>query len=673
MKTGIVLSFVLLPAAVLAQAPAASAPKSSVDAAAMNKSVDPCVDFYRYACGNWIAAHPLPADRARFGRFAELQDRNEKAELDILQAAAAVKPGRSALDQKIGDYYASCMDTAAIDKKGIEPLKPEIDNIYAMASAADVVAEIARLHRLGAGVIFSFGSRPDQKDSNRTIAALGQGGLALPDRDYYLKDDPKSVETRQRYVKHIANMFALAGDSADEAAAKAKSVLDFETVIAKASMDRVTMRDPAKTYHIMTKPELTALAPAFPWEAYFAATGAPGFESLNVGQPDFIKAVMEQLPSQGMDAAKAYFEFHLLRAYADHLAAPFENENFDFYQRHLAGVQQPRPRDTRCAAATDRALGDLLGQKYIETAFGADAKSQITQLVEGLEKSMGKDIQGLPWMTDATRQAALVKLQAITNNVGYPRKWRDYGKVAVARDDYLGNTLRAGDVLYNQRIGKIGKPTDKSEWTMTTPTVNAFYESSSNSINFPAGILQPPFFDPNRDLAVNYGGIGVVIGHEMTHGFDDQGRKFDADGNLRDWWTAQDGAEFEKRAACVANEYSAFTWKDNVTINGKLTLGENTADNGGMRIAYMALEDALDGKGVAIDGLTPEQRLFVGFAQVWCENMSPQEARNRAMTDSHAPGQFRTNGTVQNMPEFQKAFSCKAAQPMVSANACRVW
>jgi len=673
MKITVVLSLLLMPAAVLAQAPAASASKSSVDAAAMNKSVDPCVDFYQYACGNWIAAHPLPADRARFGRFAELQDRNEKAELDILQAAAAVKPGRGELDQKIGDYYASCMDTATIDKKGIEPLKPELDRIYAMETRADVVAEIARLHRLGAGVIFGFSSRPDEKNSNRTIAGLRQGGLALPDRDYYLKDDAKSVEIRQRYVKHIGNMFVLAGDPAAAAAAKAQAVLDFETIIAKASMDRVTMRDPAKTYHIMTKQELAALAPAFPWDAYFTATGAPAFESLDVSQPDFIQQVMEQLPPQGMDAGKAYFAFHLLRAAATRLAAPFENENFDFYQRYLAGVQQPRPREIRCAAATDAALGDLLGQKYIEAAFGADAKAQITQLVEGLEKSMGKDIQDLPWMTDATKQAALVKLKAITNNVGYPKKWRDYSKVTVARDDFLGDSVRAAQAMYDHRLGKIGQPTDKSEWMMTTPTVNAFYQPTSNSINFPAGILQTPFFDPKRDLAVNYGGIGVVIGHEMTHGFDDQGRKYDGDGNLRDWWTAQDGAEFEKRAACVANEYSGFTWMDNVTLNGKLTLGENTADNGGMRIAYMALEDALNGKGATIEGLTPEQRLFVGFAQVWCENMSPQEARNRAMTDPHAPGRFRTNGTVQNMPEFQKAFSCKATQPMVSANACRVW
>jgi predicted metalloendopeptidase len=663
----------LLPAALLAQAPATPAAKTGVDTAAMNQAADPCVDFYQYACGNWIASHPLPSDRARFGRFAELQDRNEKIELDLVQTAAVAKPGRSEIDQKIGDYYASCMDTATIDKKGIAPVKPELDRIYAMATRDDVVAEIARLHRTGVGVIFGFSARPDPKDSNKTIAGLSQGGLSLPDRDYYLKEDAKSIEIRQRYVQHVAKMFTLAGDSAETAAAKAKMVLDAETLIAKATMDRVSVRDPNKTYHMMTRAELAALAPQFPWEAYFTAPGAPAFTSLNVSQPDTIKAVMEQLPQVGMEAAQAYFAFYLLRGAASMLAQPFEDEYFDFWQRSLAGVQQPRPREIRCATAVDNTLGDLLGQKYIETSFGPEAKKQITSLVENLETSMGKDIQTLPWMTDATKQAALIKLKAITNNVGYPKKWRDYSKVTIARDDYFGDSVRAVNAMYDHRIAKIGQPTDKTEWSMTTPTVNAFYQPSDNSINFPAGILQTPFFDPNRDMAVNYGGIGVVIGHEMTHGFDDQGRKYDADGNLRDWWSPADGAEFEKRAACISSEYSGFTWFNDVKINGALTLGENAADNGGMRIAYMALQEALKGKTDKVDGLTPEQRLFVGFAQVWCENMSSQEARNRAMTDPHAPGRFRTNGTVQNMPEFQKAFSCKASQPMVSSSACRVW
>jgi endothelin-converting enzyme/putative endopeptidase len=468
-------------------------------------------------------------------------------------------------------------------------------------------------------------------------------------------------------------MFQLAGDSAETAAAKARKVLEIETIIANASMDRVSMRDPNKTYHMMTKQELAAQIPGFPWEQYFRGMGAPAFEALNVSQPDYLKQLNAAIPAEPVEPFKAYFSYHVLRQAAAQLPEAFENESFDFWQRYLAGVKEPRPRAARCVQIVDRVLGDVLGQKYIEAAFGADAKAQITQLVDALERSMGKDIETLPWMTDATKKAAIAKLKAITNNVGYPKKWRDYSKVAIGRDDFLGNSLRAAETLYQQRLEKIGQPTDKTEWTMTTPTVNAFYSPQNNSINFPAGILQSPFFDPQRDIALNYGGIGAVIGHEMTHGFDDQGRKFDADGNLRDWWTAQDGAEFEKRAACIADEYSGFTSVDDVKLNGRLTLGENTADNGGVRIALMALQDTLKGKQDKVDGFTPEQRLFLGFAQVWCENMSPQEARNRAMTDPHSPGRFRVNGTLQNMPEFQKAFSCKAGQPLVSANACRVW
>jgi endothelin-converting enzyme/putative endopeptidase len=455
---------------------------------------------------------------------------------------------------------------------------------------------------------------------------------------------------------------------------KATMVLDLETTLARHSLDRVSMRDPNKTYNMKPRAFLAEKWAGFPWDAYFQAVGAPAFETLNIAYPDGLNGLDTDLGTQPIDTWQAYFTYHLLHAAANELAQPFEDEDFDFWQRYLAGVKEPRPRNMRCVAATDRALGDLLGQKYIEVAFGADAKSQITTLVQGIERAMGDDIGTLRWMTDATKSAAIVKLKAITNNVGYPRKWRDYSKVTIAADDYFGNTERAAEVMTLQRIAKIGQPTDKSEWSMTPPTVNAFYSPQNNSINFPAGILQPPFFDPRRDMAVNYGGVGSVIGHEMTHGFDDQGRKFDADGNLRDWWTAQDGEEFEKRVSCVADEYSAFTSVDDVKLNGRLTLGENTADNGGVRVAYLALEDALKlTPSDKIDGFTPEQRFFLGFAQVWCENMSPQELRQRAMTDSHSPGRFRVNGTLQNMPEFQKAYACKPDAPMVRPNACRVW
>jgi putative endopeptidase len=668
MKLRLLLS---LAAPLFAFAQARSA--SGLDTAAMNKSVDPCVDFYQYACGNWIASNPLPADRSRWGRFTELSNHNEKVLLDILQGAAVVTTTRSPLDAKIGDAFAACMDTATINKRGLEPIKPELNRINAMDSLGDVVDELARLHRVGIGVLFNFGARPDAKDSNRTIAGLAQGGLSLPDREYYLKTDAKSVETRARFQEHVKKMFQLAGDSAEAAGAKAQMVLDLETILAKDAMDRVSMRDPNKTYHMMSMKDVAALTPGFPWDRYLAATGAPAFDTANVSQPDYFKQINIDLAGKPIQAWRAYFGYHLLRQSAAALPENIENESFDFWSRYLTGTKEQRPRPARCVANVDRQLGDLLGRKYVELAFGADAKAQITQLVDALEKALGEDIRTLDWMTEDTKKAALAKLKAITNNVGSPKKWRDYSKLTITRDDFFGNGMRAAQTAYEQRIEKIGKPTDKTEWGMTTPTVNAFYSPQNNTINFPAGILQPPFFDPRRDIALNYGGAGMVIGHEMTHGFDDQGRKFDGDGNLRDWWTAKDGAEFDKRAACIANEYSSFTAVDDMKLNGRLTLGENSADNGGLRIALMALQDTLGSKRQVLDGYTPEQRLFLGFAQIWCENTAPQEVRARAMTDPHSPGRYRVNGTVQNMPEFQKAFSCQASQPMVSTNACRVW
>ena len=552
MKTALLL---LLTAAAGAQ----TRPASGLDAAAMNRSVDPCVDFYQYACGNWIASNPLPADRSRWGRFTELSEHNEKVLLDILQGAAVVRPGRSPLDQKIGDAFAACMDTAAINKRGIEPLKPELDRINGMQEKAEVVDELIRLHRRGIGVVFSFGARPDAKDSTRTIASLGQGGLSLPDREYYLKTDPKSVQIRQRFLAHVQKMFQLVGDSAASAEAKANLVMEVENILARDSIDRVSLRDPNKNYHLLAKNQLMDLTGTFPWDQYFTGVGAPGFEKLNVAQPEFFQRIAVDLGDEPIPGWRAYFGYHLLRQAAPVLSDAFENESFDFWGRYLTGAKEQRPRPARCVATVDRQLGDLLGEKYVELAFGADAKKQINQMVGALETAMAQDIHTLPWMTEETKKAALAKLKAITNNVGAPKKWRDYSKVTIARDDFFGNAMRATEAALEQRIEKIGQPTDKTEWSMTTPTVNAFYSPQNNSINFPAGILQTPFFDPRRDIAFNYGGAGVVIGHEMTHGFDDQGRKFDGDGNLRDWWTPADGAEFDKRAACIANEYSSFT------------------------------------------------------------------------------------------------------------------
>ena len=670
MSSRFLVASLFLPLVAFAGGPAQSG--SGLDTASMDSAVNPCVDFYQYACGNWIAQHPLPSDRSRYARFTEVSERNEKVLLNILESAAELKTAKGSPEQKLGDAFSSCMDTAAINQKGIAPLKAELERIAAIQDHGDIFNEVVRLHRMGVSVFFVFDSQADYKNSNRTIANIQQGGLSLPDREYYLKPDPKSVETRQHYVEHVAKMLELAGEPADSAKAHAQMVLDLETMLAKNSADRVTMRDPLKRYHPMTRAELAELV-HFDWDSYFKAMDAPAFDSLNVSNPDYLKGIAPALMDQPMEAFRAYMAYHLLHRYADLLAEPFEKENFDFWQRYLAGTREPRPRQFRCVEAVDRGLGDLLGQKYIEVAFGADAKQQITDLVEHLDKAMAQDIRALDWMTEDTKKAALAKLAEITNNVGYPKKWRDYSQVTIERDDFLGNGMRMAEAMRQRNLDKIGKPTDKTEWNMTAPTVNAFYAPPYNSINFPAGILQTPFFDPHRDMALNYGGVGSVIGHEMTHGFDDQGRKFDGDGNLRDWWTPADGAAFEKRAACIADEYSGFTAVDDVKLNGKLTLGENTADNGGLRIAYMAMENALDGKGAAIGGFTPEQRFFLGFAQVWCQNQTPQEARQRAFTDPHSPGRYRVIGTLENMPEFQKAFSCKPGQPMVSANACRVW
>ena len=651
--------------------PLAAGAASGIDINAMSSAANPCVDFYQYACGNWIAQNPLPADRSRWGRFTELSDRTEKVLLDMVQTAASSQSPRGSLDQKIGDYFHSCMDTATIEGKGIAPVRPELDRIQAMRDRADLAAEVARLHRQGINVLFRFSSEPDPKDSAHMIAGLAQAGLSLPDRDYYLKADAKSVETRERFEQHVMKIFLLTDEAPDAARQHAHAVLELETLLAHAALDRVSRRDPEKTYHPVSRKDLAALAPAFSWDDYFHGIGAPTFDKVDVEWPDYVKALPLDRPAE---AWKAYLTYHILRRAAPQLSLAFENEDFDFWGRYLSGAREQRPRPSRCVNLIDSNLGDLLGQKYVQTAFGGDAKARITQLVAAVEKSLEKDIHTLDWMTPETKQAAIAKLHAVTNNVGYPRKWRDYSRVAITRNDFFGNNLRAAEAASERRLARIGKPTDKTEWNMTTPTVNAFYNAEFNSINFPAGILQPPFFDPERDAAANLGAIGAVIGHEMTHGFDDQGRKFDAVGNLRDWWTGKDAQEFEKRAACIADEYSGFTAVDDVKLNGRLTLGENSADNGGVRIALMAMQEVLNGREPKVDGFTPEQRFFLAYAQVWCENTSPAQARLLALTNPHSPGKYRVWGVIRNMPEFQKAFACKAGQPMsVSENACRVW
>jgi putative endopeptidase len=662
---------------------AAQRPKS-YDLDAMDKTVDPCEDFYQYACGTWRKNNPIPADQTRWGRFTELNEYNRSMLHDILEKAAATNGSRDPIAQKIGDFYGSCMDEATVNKKGIEPIKSDLDRINAISNKDQLMSTVAHLHDEGARVLFGFGSQPDLHNATMEIAGLFQGGLSLPDRDYYLKPDPKSLETRDKYQAHVAKMFTLMGEDQSTAQQEAKTVLDIETKLAQAAWERTKMRDPKNRDHKMSVAQLEQLAPNFQFKKFFVATGAPSFTEVNVVPPDFFQQINPLIDSVPLKDWKAYLRWHLVHNVAPHLSQPFVDENFDFFEKYLTGRKELPVRWKRCVQLTDQLLGEAVGQPYVQQNFGADGKDRTLKMVQALETALSQDIKDLPWMTPETKKNAEVKLQAITNKIGYPDKWRDYSTVKVVRGDHLGNVQRAVAFESKRQLNKIGKPLDKKEWGMTPPTVNAYYSPPNNDINFPAGILQPPFFDKNVDDAVNFGGIGVVIGHELTHGFDDQGSKYDAVGNLRDWWTATDRAEFDKRTGCVADEYGSFIAVDDMHLNGKLTLGENTADNGGIRIALRAYHnlhpsDAKSGKGNQeaapqnTGDFTPEQRFFIGFAQIWCENRTPESARVLVLTDPHSPGRYRVNGTLQNNDDFAKAFSCHAGQKMVSQNACRVW
>jgi putative endopeptidase len=652
------------------------APGFSLDT--IDKSIDPCVDFYQYACGNWIKDSEIPADQSRWVSFVELHERNLDVEHDILEKAATGGASRNPVDQRIGDLYGSCMDEKAVDAKGIAPLQPELDRIAAVQDKGALIDEVARLRLVGGGALFRFYASSDLHNADQVIAYIDQGGLSLPDRDYYLKDDnPKMKAMRQHLVEYVTQSFTQAGQTPQQAADSAQTVLRIETALAKASMDRTARRDPKNQDHKMSLDDAVALGPNFYLNRYLTAVGAPKFSQLNVANPDFFKQVNGVLESESLDSLKAYVSWHALSAVEPWLSQPFVEANFKF-QQNLSGQKEIQARWKRCTNLTDRELGEALGQRYVDVTFGPEGKRRMLKMVDALETSLAEDIRDLSWMSDETKKQAKVKLDAIRNMIGYPDVYRDYSSVVIKPDDLLGNVARANAFESKRQIAKIGRPLDRKEWGMTPPTVNAYYEPSFNEIVFPAGILQPPFFDKSMDDAVNFGGIGLVIGHELTHGFDDEGRKFDPQGNLHDWWTEQDGKEFEKRVSCVANEYSNFVAVDDLKLNGRLTLGENTADNGGARVALMALEhmiadDKTGKEGQKIDGYTPEQRFFLGFARVWCEKRRPEIARTSVLTDPHSPGKYRVDGVVQNMPEFQKAWGCKAGQPMVAENACHVW
>lgn len=655
-----------------------SAPSSpDFNTSAIDKTADPCNDFYAYACGNWMKTNQIPPDQSTWVSFTELDERNEAILRQILEKVRGNDPGRNPIDQKIGDYYDACMDESAADAKGLDPLKPELARIALIKDKQSLIDAIAHVHLIGPNPLFNFYSSPDLHDANMVIAYVDQGGLTLPDRDYYIKDTSHMTEIRQRYQDYVTQVFTLAGRSPDEAKASAETVLRIETELAKAEMDRTQRRDPKTRDHKMSREEAIGLAPNFLLARFFEDSKTPVLSEVNVSNPDFFKQVNGLLDSEPIGAWKTYVTWHLLDGTSPWLSKPFVEANFKM-QQALTGQTENKPRWKRCVDAVDSELGEALGQRYVELTFGAEGKQRMLKMVDALEKALSEDIQNLDWMSSDTKKQAQIKLQAIHNKIGYPDKWRDYSSVKIVRGDLVGNFQRANEFEAHRDINKIGKPLDRNEWGMTPPTVNAYYSAARNEIVFPAGILQPPFFDKNADDATNFGAIGVVIGHELTHGFDDQGRKFDPQGNLRDWWTPEDGKKFEERASCVANEYSGFTAVDDLKLNGRLTLGENTADNGGARISLMALhhfitDDKAKKAGETIDGFTPDQRFFLGFSRVWCELRRPEAARARVTTDPHSPGKWRVDGVAQNMPEFDDAFGCKKGQPMVSENACRVW
>jgi putative endopeptidase len=653
-----------------------------LDVSAMDRTVDPCVDFYAYSCGGWVKKNPIPPDQASWSTYGKLEDENRAQLRTILEDAAQPNRPRDAVTQKIGDYYASCMDEPAIEKLGAKPLLPELDRIAALKSKQDL-AEYAATTQFppslyGGGTLFTFRSDQDFKDSTQEIAEADQGGLGLPDRDYYLKDDAKSEELRKAYVAHVARMFELLGDKPADSATEAATVMRIETALAKGQMTRVERRDPPKLYHKMNVAELQKLAPSFAWNTYFTKTGVGSLGSplgtLNVVTPDYFHVMSDEIEKESLADWKTYLRWHAAHDAATSLSAAFVKENFNFYGKTLRGQEELPPRWKRCTNDVDNDLGEALGQAYVAKYFSPQAKQAALTIVKEVEAAMQNEIQALPWMGAATKEQALTKLHTIANKIGYPDTWRDYSALEIVRGDEIGNSQRASWFEFHRWLAKIGKPVDRKEWDMTPPTVNAYYDPQKNNINFPAGILQPPLFSALSDAAPNYGDTGATMGHELTHAFDDEGSQFDAQGNLRNWWTDTDRKEFDQRAQCVVDQYSGYTIIDDIKINGKLTNGEDLADLGGTLLAYLAWkEDTQNEKLDPLDGLTPDQRFFVAYGQSWCTNEREENKRLRATVDPHSPEKYRTNGVVANMPEFRAAFHCKPGQPMVRENACRVW
>jgi len=657
----------------------APAPEQPVlDVSSMDKTVDPCVDFYTYACGSWMKNNPIPPDQSSWSAYGKLQDENLAQLRTILEEASKGGAQKDAITKKIGDYYASCMDEAAIERLGATPLAPELKRIADLQSKESLAEYLATSQYptaiFGSGSLFTFRSDQDAKNSSEVISEADQGGLGLPDRDYYLKDDPKSQELRKAYLAHVQKIFELLGDKPEVATAEAATVLRIETELSKGHLTRVERRDPQKLYHRMSVQELAKLSPEFSWKTYMAKSGLGAVESLNVVVPNFFQTMSATIEKESLPDWKIYLRWHAAHNAASNLSSAFDKENFNFYSKTLRGQEQLPPRWKRCTNDVDTDLGEALGQAYVAKYFSPEAKLGAVKMVKEIEAAMQSEIQALPWMGAATQQQALTKLHAIANKVGYPDRWRDYSALEIERGDEIGNTERAAWFEFHRQLAKIGKPVDHGEWTMTPPTVNAYYDPQKNDINFPAGVLQPPLFSAKSDAAPNYGNTGGTMGHELTHAFDDEGSQFDEKGNLRNWWTEADRKAFEQRAQCVVDQYSGYTIIDDIKINGKLTNGEDLADLGGTLLAYLAWkEDTKNQKLDPVDDLTPAQRFFIGYGQSWCTNDRDENKRLRATVDPHSPEKYRANGVVSNMPEFREAFHCKQGQAMVRESICRVW
>jgi putative endopeptidase len=657
----------------------------------VDKTLDPCNDFYKYSCNKWLTANPIPPDQVFWSTGSGLQLWNENLLRETLEAASANDPKRTPVQQKIGDFWAACMDESGIDAAGLKPLQPELDRIAAMKSKEDITLEVAHLHHAFPGAwqtgdnessapLFGLNGQQDYDDASKVVAQFDQAGLSLPNRDYYLKTDDKSVELLKKYRLHLQKMFVLVGETEARASADAGTVIEIETGLAKGQMDNIRRRDPKNINNKMSLAKVHELTPTIDWNAYLKAVNAPASEHYIVTSPDFFRAEEKLLQEHPLEHWKTYLRWQTIHRAAPYLSKAVVDENFDFFAHTLAGQEQMRPRWRRCVTAADNYIGDALGQAYVDRAFPPESKARTIEMVHAIEQALNDDVHSLNWMSQTTKDQAIVKLKGIEDKIGYPAHWHDYSSVKITRENYLSNVAQATSFEFERWIAKIGKPVDRAEWTMTPPTINAYYDPQLNTINFPAGILQPPFFDPSKDDAVNYGAIGVIIGHEIIHGFDDQGRKFDAHGNLRDWWTAEDGKQYDERGKCISDEYTQDVPDagDGVKQNGLLTQGEDTADNGGSHLALNALEATLKQQGKSLDdkgddGWTYRQRFFLSFANSWCASVRQQIARVIVTTDPHSLPVFRIDNVVSNMGEFQQAFSCKAGQHMVRANACRVW